>query len=343
MDSLSSSIELQGVSKTYGNALVIDNVNLSVAPGECLVLIGHNGSGKTTLMKLLLGLIRPSAGQVRVFGEDPTSASSVARRGFVGYLPESIAFDPAMSGRELLNFYAALKGVNKRSCEALLARVGIADAADRRISTWSKGMRQRLGLAQAMLGEPRLMLLDEPTSGLDPSLRRTFYEIIGSLLADGVTVLISSHSLNEVEEHADRVGIIKQGSMPAFGTLAELSMQADLPVTVRITCAPGAAQTIVDRLTERLNGLNEHVHEQGLNETGRANISQIDDQHLELACAQPDKMAVLREVVALGDNVIDVDVRLPRLDEIYAHFMPPALSGGSAEKVPEQVPGDAAP
>jgi Cu-processing system ATP-binding protein len=313
-------IELQAVAKTYGDALVIDNANLTVVPGECLVLVGHNGSGKTTLMKLLLGLIRPNSGQVRVFGEDPTSASSVARRGSVGYLPESIAFDPAMSGRELLGFYAALKNVNGNSCEELLARVGIADAADRRLGTWSKGMRQRLGLAQAMLGNPRLLLLDEPTSGLDPSLRRTFYEIIDSLLADGVTVLISSHSLNEVEGHADRVGIIKQGAEPAFGTLAELSLQADLPVTVRIACAPGAADAIADRLGA----------------TSGAVLSRVDERHLELACNPRDKMAMLQEVVKLGEEVVDVDIRLPRLDEIYAHFMPGELANGSTAAAPTE-------
>lgn len=310
------SIELQGVSKSYGDALVIENANLSIAPGECLVLIGHNGSGKTTLMKLLLGLIRPSAGQVRVFGADPTAATSVMRRGSVGYLPESIAFDPAMSGRELLSFYAALKGVNGRSCESLLARVGIADAADRRISTWSKGMRQRLGLAQAMLGEPRLLLLDEPTSGLDPSLRRTFYGIVESLLADGVTVLISSHSLSEIEEHADRVGIIRQGTTPTFGTLAELSAQAALPVNVRISCVPDAAETVAGQLTA----------------SGRATVSRIDERHVELACAQAEKMAVLHAVAKLnddvdGDVVVDVDISQPRLDEIYAHFMAETSSG----------------
>jgi Cu-processing system ATP-binding protein len=299
-------VELEGVVKTCGGVLIIDNADLTVAPGECLVLVGHNGAGKTTLLKLLLGLSRPTAGQVRVFGEDPTSAASVARRGSVGYLPESIAFDTAMSGRELLNFYAALKGVSKSHCEELLVRVGIADAADRRLSTWSKGMRQRLGLAQAMLGKPRLLLLDEPTSGLDPSLRRTFYEIVDSLLADGVTVLISSHSLNEVEEHADRVGIIQRGKVPAFGTLAELSVQAALPVTVRLSCAADALEKVVSQL--------------GV--AGFTDCKRIDMQHVEIACAQPDKMAVLQEVTKLGNVVTDIDIRLPRLDEIYAHFMP---------------------
>jgi Cu-processing system ATP-binding protein len=304
-------VQLQDVSKSYGDALVLDNVNLSVAAGESLVLVGHNGAGKTTLMKLLLGLVRPGAGKVRVFGDDPMAAMSVVRRGSLGYLPESIAFDEAMTGYELLKFYAGLKGVNGAGCDALLARVGIEDAAHRRLSTWSKGMRQRLGLAQAMLGHPRILLLDEPTSGLDPSLRSTLYEIIETLRADGVTVLISSHALNEVEEHVDRVAIMRQGSLLACGTLAELGEQAALPVQVQITCAPDAAVTIVSQLQEKFTG----------DDARHVDVSRVGNQHIELGCVHADKMAVLREITGLGDAVIDIDIRPPRLDEIYAHFM----------------------
>jgi len=298
-------VTLQGVARTYGDTRVLDDVSLSIAAGESLILVGHNGAGKTTLMKLLLGLVRPSAGQVRVFGEDPTTASSVVRRGSLGYLPESIAFDNAMTGRELLRFYAGLKGVNGSAGDELLVRVGVDDAADRRISTWSKGMRQRLGLAQAMLGRPRILLLDEPTSGLDPSLRSTLYEIIETLRADGVTVLISSHALNEVEAHADRVAILRQGRLLACGTLAELSAQAALPVRLRLACKSQATAQVAGQFDQRLN------------------VHHIDAEHIELECTHADKMAVLREITGLGETVVDVDLRPPQLDEIYAHFMVP--------------------
>ena len=298
-------VGLEGVSKAYGSEHVLNNVNLTVTGGECLVLVGHNGAGKTTLMKLLLGLVRPSAGQVRVFGDDPIAASSVTRRGALGYLPESIVFDEAMTGRELLNFYARLKSVNGTDCDELLARVGITDAADRRLGTWSKGMRQRLGLAQAMLGKPRLLLLDEPTSGLDPSLRSTFYKIVESLRTDGVTVLISSHSLNEVEEHADRVAILQKGRLLACGALADLTEQAALPVKLEISCVPDKTAMIVSQL----------------NECGFNNVRQVDGQHIQLACPLTDKMAVLQQITNLGDAILDIDIRSPRLDEIYAHFM----------------------
>jgi Cu-processing system ATP-binding protein len=306
-------VELQDVSKSYGDAAVLADVSVTVAAGESLVLVGHNGAGKTTLMKLLLGLIRPSSGQVRVFGGDPTAT---AQRGALGYLPESISFDEAMTGRELLNFYARLKGVNGSSCDELLAQMGIAEAADRRLGTWSKGMRQRLGLAQAILGRPRLLLLDEPTSGLDPSLRSTLYETIEMLRADGVTVLISSHALNEVEKHADRVAIMHQGKMLAYGTLDGLSEQAALPVKVQISCAPDA---LVDDLYTRLCGqlTGGSVAEKG----GDINLSRVDDRHIELVCPHANKMAVLRQITDLGDAIIDISIRTPRLDEIYTHFM----------------------
>jgi Cu-processing system ATP-binding protein len=296
------------VSKAYGGSRVLEQINLTVSAGERLVLVGHNGAGKTTLMKLLLGLARPSSGKVAVFGRNPFASRSAARRGALGYLPESIAFDEAMTGRELLKFYAGLKGVygrgvNGNACDELLKRVGIADAADRRLGTWSKGMRQRLGLAQAMLGHPQLLLLDEPTSGLDPSLRSTFYDIINELNANGVSVLISSHALNEVEDHADRVAIMRHGRLLACGTLAQLSEQAALPVSMRIVCAPGEAQTVADRFA------------------GRVDMMRVDDRTLSLSCSHADKMAVLRRITDLGDIVQDVDIHLPRLDEIYTHFI----------------------
>jgi len=309
-------VELQEVSKSYGNAAVLRNVSLSVAAGESLVLVGHNGAGKTTLMKLLLGLVRPTSGQVRVFGGDPAAA---AQRGALGYLPESISFDEAMTGRELLSFYARLKGVNGSSCDELLAQMGIAEAADWRLSTWSKGMRQRLGLAQAILGRPRLLLLDEPTSGLDPSLRSTLYETIDTLRADGVTVLISSHALNEVEEHADRIAIMQRGKLLACGTLAGLSEQAAWPVELEISCAPGAAGSrvaaVYTRLRRQLAGSSAAGSGDGIN------VSRIDDRHIALVCPRSDKMTALRQIASLGDAIVDINIRTPQLDEIYAYFM----------------------
>jgi ABC-type multidrug transport system ATPase subunit len=191
-------------------------------PGEATALVGHNGAGKTTLIKLLLGLIRPSAGSVRVLDVDPAGRQGAEARRALGFLPENVAFHGAMSGTELMKFYARLKGQPVSRNRDLLARVGLAEAADRRVSTYSKGMRQRLGLAQTLIGDPRLLLLDEPTSGLDPASRAEVFDMIDKLRADGATVLVSTHALAEVGERVDRVAVLHQGGLLRAGSLAEL-------------------------------------------------------------------------------------------------------------------------
>ena len=151
-----------------------------------------------------------------MLGEDPAAGEFSARRQ-LGYLPENVAFNAALTGRETLAFYARLKQIKPASAWPLLDRVGLTDAADRRVGTYSKGMRQRLGLAQALLGRPRVLLLDEPTTGLDPALRQTFYEILNELRDDGATVLISSHALNELEDRAEHVLIMNRGRAGGAG------------------------------------------------------------------------------------------------------------------------------
>ena len=301
-------VSLDAVSKSYGSDTVVSDVSLDIQAGECVVLVGHNGAGKTTLMKLMLGLTRPSAGSVEVFGANPTFSSAVAQHKSQGYLPESVAFYEAMSGREILIFFARLKGVSDTDCELLLEMVGLAHAARRRVGTYSKGMRQRLGLAQAMLGNPRLLFLDEPTTGLDPGLRQQFYEVIEGLQKAGATSLISSHALSEVEARANRFIIMKSGVMIASGTLDELYLQAALPVQLNIVVAPGLASRVADRLGSEIN------------------ISGISDTTLCLSCFNGDKMPLIRRIGDLGDLVSDLQIKPPRLDEVYSHFMNRSVS-----------------
>ncbi len=297
-----NAIELTRVSKRYGKKMVVHNVDLTVHAGERLVMIGHNGAGKTTLMKLMLGLTRPSSGQVQVLGGDPAS-SSTSQRQALGYVPESVAFHSAMKGREVLAFYAGLKGVSAAEYNDILARVGLEEAANRRVSTYSKGMRQRLGLAQAMLGEPQLLFLDEPTSGLDPSLRRQFYELIDTLSRSGTTSLISSHSLNEVEARADRIAILKNGALLACGTIAELLQRTRLPIFVQLQAKPGGASELAGQMSSA------------------GEVQQIQGNDIELLCLGSSKMELIRRIAALGDRVVDMNILPPRLDEIYNHYM----------------------
>lgn len=303
MKTEASMIELQGVVKRYADKVVVNNVDLTVKAGECLLLVGHNGAGKTTLMKLMLGLTRPNQGQVRVLGGNPADASSVAGRGRLGFLPETVAFQQVMTGREVLNFYAKLNGNPVSDCQSLLERVGLADAASKRVQTYSKGMRQRLGLAQALLGDPKLLLLDEPTTGLDPALRQHFYRIIGDMKDQGTTSLICSHALNAFEARVDRIAIMKSGRLVACGTLAELSHRATLPIKVKIDVLPGESTTLAERLGSD------------------AEIRHVNNQSVDLECLHSEKMDMVRRIADLGELVKDVEFMSPRLDDIYNYYM----------------------
>jgi Cu-processing system ATP-binding protein len=301
--SVQPAVSLNAVSKSYGSETVVSDVSFNIQVGECVVLVGHNGAGKTTLMKLMLGLTRPTTGSVEVLGANPAFSSSAAQHRSLGYLPESVALYEAMSGREILVFFARLKSVEVSECDRLLDVVGLTDAANRRVGTYSKGMRQRLGLAQAMLGNPRLLFLDEPTTGLDPGLRHQFYELIEDLHKAGATSLISSHALSEVEARANRFIIMKSGVMIASGTLDELYLQAALPVRLNIAVASGTASRVAERLGSEIN------------------ISSISETTLSLSCFNGDKMSVIRRIGDLGDLVEDLQIKPPKLDEVYSHFM----------------------
>ncbi len=298
---MTSTIELSGVSKSFGPIDAVKDVSFSLKEGEIVALVGHNGAGKTTLIKMMLGLIRPSAGTVRVLGEDPaTGAAEVRTR--LGYLPENVSFNPALTGTETLNFYSALKRTGRGQIKGLLERVGLAGAADRRVRTYSKGMRQRLGLAQALLGQPRVLLLDEPTTGLDPASRRDFYQFLDELRDSGATILLSSHALSELEGRADHVVIVGRGVKIADGTLDELRRIARLPTRIRVRLADG------------------HEADAARLSAGGDGWRPVNGRTLEIDAAPEDKVALLRAAVAEGRAVADLDVTPPTLDELYAHF-----------------------
>ena len=203
--------------------LAVDGVSFAIRKGEVFGLLGPNGSGKSTTIKMLLSLLQPTSGTVRLFGLDPSCPRAKAR---IGYLPELSHFHPYLTPRETLRYYGGLfdmpAKLRHERAERLLARVGVADAADRPVGEFSKGMARRIGLAQALLNEPDLVILDEPTSGLDPIGRHEVKTLIKELAAEGRTVLLSSHLLAEVEDVCDRVVILGDGRICAEGRLDEL-------------------------------------------------------------------------------------------------------------------------
>lgn len=299
---MTATVEIRHLTKRYGAIDAVRDVSFDLHQGETIALVGHNGAGKTTLLKLMLGLAHPSAGTIRVLGEDPAAGEFAARRR-LGYLPENVSFHAALTGCEVLTFYARLKGRLVTEAFELLDRVGLGAAATRRVGTYSKGMRQRLGLAQALLGKPQVLLLDEPTTGLDPALRLDFYDIVETLRRDGATVVLSSHALAELGDRAGRVIIMRRGEMVANGSLDTLRRMVHLPARIRVTVANGG----IDALPPLLGSAHDW--------------RQVDGQTLEIDAVPEHKIALVRRVADAGAPIVDIDVIPPSLDEIYAHFL----------------------
>jgi Cu-processing system ATP-binding protein len=297
-------LHTHNVSRHFKDVEALKGVSLDVASGEKVALLGHNGAGKTTLFRVILGFLRAHGGSVSINGQPP--GSRLARRD-VSYLPENVAFPKMLTGREIISFYAKLKSADARQVESALEKVDLADAADRRCGGYSKGMRQRLGLAQAIVGSPKLILLDEPTSGLDPISRQRFYTLIGDIAGKGTAVLLSSHGLSELELKTDRVAILRRGELVANGSLAELQRSANLPIRIRVRSNSDDVESVHRRFGgERVNG-----------------------ESVEFDCARPDKMDRLSAISQLGTAVSDVDISSPSLDEVYRYFSREDAEGGN--------------
>jgi len=239
---MAPAIEIKNLTKTYRSLFglhtvtAVDDLSLSVEEGEVFGFLGPNGAGKTTTIKIMLGIVYPTAGECNLFGEPFTSSSAFAPetadsklKANIGYLPEGPYFPEFLTGKEVLSFYARLYGLRggelKGRVSETLKTVGMEYAADRLVQNYSKGMRQRIGLAQALLSDPKLLILDEPTVGLDPIARREIRDLMLELKGRGKTLFVCSHELSEIEMVCDRIGIINQGKLIRYGKLLDLVLK----------------------------------------------------------------------------------------------------------------------
>jgi Cu-processing system ATP-binding protein len=293
-------IEVRSVFKRFDSIAAVDGVDLTIEAGQVFGLIGHNGAGKSTLFKMMLGLIDPCAGEIRIDGCSVGGEQFRELRRRVGYLPEHVAFYDNLSGLETLRFLAALKGVPRGDCNAILERVGLAHAAARRVKTYSKGMRQRLGLAQALLGAPILLFLDEPTNGLDPEGIREFYRIVREQRDRGATIVLTSHILAEIEQRVDRLAIMENGRVQALGTVSSLRESLHLPLYIELRIAPSFHGALRAALA--------HIDDVAI---------VLDGERASVRCAREVRMKVLAALSGLGERVADLGIREPSLEDVF--------------------------
>ncbi len=320
-------IETQALERTFsGDIKAVQGVDLEVAEGEIYAFLGPNGAGKTTTVRMLTTLLKPTAGSATVAGFDVVKDASKVRRA-IGVALQEAALDPLMTGRELMHLQATLHGISKaegkRRGDALIARVGLASAADRRVSTYSGGMRRRLDLGTALVHEPSVLFLDEPTTGLDPASRAAIWEEVRKLNDEGTTVFLTTQYLEEADQLADRVGIIDEGRMAAEGTPRELKAQVGKP-RLELNLAEGsqeACERVLGRFGQPLPP-KDGVVVVALEE-GAAGIAPI-----------------IRALDEAGIVVQDLHLVQPTLDDVFLEKTGRHLEGADAEEqlAPEPEP-----
>ena len=299
----SNVIELAGVARHFGAVRAVDGVDLAIGAGRIFGLIGHNGAGKTTLFKLMLGLIEPTAGRIAISGEAVNGPRFREVRRRIGFMPESASLYGNLTGLETLAFFAKLKHADPRSCTGLLERVGLAGAAGRQVRHYSKGMLQRLLFAQALLAAPRILFLDEPTHGLDPAGVRDFYDVLQELRDTGVTIVLTSHILAEVEQRVDTLALMSGGRVQAAGTVDELRSALDLPLGFDVRLREDAEPA----LRSALGSL-------------RVDTVRCKGGLASFECARGLKLAVLAALSALGDRLRDVTIKEPTLEDVFMGY-----------------------
>ena len=298
-------IQTRGLAKTYPGrpaVVALRPIDLGVEPGEIFGLLGPNGAGKTTLIKLLLGIVRPTEGEAEIFGvpiDDP-----LARRP-VGFLPENHRFPDYLTARQTLDLFARMAGADDSRASGLLEKVRLSGAADRKVKTFSKGMMQRLGIAQALMASPRLVFLDEPTDGVDPVGRREIRDLLLELAAEGVTLFLNSHLLSEIERVCTRVAIMKDGALVRDGTVEALTATGRL-WRLRATPIP---ETTALAIGETLQA--DPVPARGSNGTAAPASGALASGLVGYTLAAPDRAALNAALDQLREAGVEIEAVEP--------------------------------
>lgn len=301
-------IKTRSLTKRYGDVVAVDTLNLNVERGEVFGVLGPNGSGKTTTILMLLGLTEPTGGTVQVLGLNPMR-EPLDVKARVGYLPDPIGFYNELTARENLIYIAKLNGLRRdeayKRIDTALSKMGLGKVSDRRVATFSSGMRQRLAVAETLIKRPQLIIMDEPTQGLDPEATREFLAIIRDLKAQEITILLSSHLLYQVQAVCDRVGLFHRGRMVLEGKIKELAQQVlEGAYHVHLE-AEGPTQTLEEAL-RRLPGV--------------VNVNHSDTNSYELEARRDLRTEAAREVIEAGGRLLSLDFEEPSLDEIYTRY-----------------------
>lgn len=304
-------VSLRDVSVRFGDVQALDGVDIAVRAGEVVMLAGPNGAGKSTLLKVLLGLVRPAHGQLRIDGQESGVDNDFKRR--FGYLPEAAAFAGNLSGRDVLRFFARARGVPRRRVDEVLQTVGLSHAAKRATRGYSRGMRQRLGVGVAILHEPELLLLDEPTGGLDQEGLALLWTVLARWRDKGRLVLLSSHDLSLLERRVDRICVLQAGKVCASDTPDRLRVDAGLPVRVTFEMTVDARP-----LADALLG------------TGLCGLVQASPGRLSVEVPPSALLSVL-DVRSRFDGSVDaLRVEEPGLDDVYEQILRRAAPVGQA-------------
>ena len=313
---MANPIEAEGLVRSFGSLVAVDGVDLVVRDGEIFGFLGPNGAGKSTLVRMLVTLLKPTAGSARVAGHDVVSDAAAVRRS-IGVALQDAAIDPLMTGRELLRLQALLHGIGRRQADergdALLERVGLAGAADRRVGTYSGGMRRRLDLALALVHEPQVLFLDEPTTGLDPTSRSALWEEVHNLNAAGTTVFLTTQYLEEADKLAGRIAIIDHGHIVREGAPADLKARVGAP-TLTVT----VDETLKDKAESVLVRFGEHV-------PGRGGALGV-----RLPGGAAEIPAVVRALDEAGVVAQSMELTAPSLDDVFAEATGRRLEGAEA-------------